>query len=267
MLFALLPLLLPSAASLVNNGRVMHHYSTLSFPSRGSQRRSCIGLCARRKNRKKSPSAGSSKRKKSSRKNANVSMSPSLPSSHMLDMPESSTSATQRPPATLAGITEDHRYEQFFYDDDTSQQLYQVMDLYDMPLLLCNPTLAVIAEKKNRPYKLLDRDTRFNFLSGYESFSLLEPHWIRDYEFDAVFIDPPFANVTPADVARCLRLMAADKVPLWVAYNSRREKKLLEVMNTLDCPNLVPKWRLSYKEGVSEDMQGSIWLYGPEDGC
>ncbi len=171
--------------------------------------------------------------------------------------------ATQNPPATLAGIEEDHRFEQFFYSDEAANQIYQVVDLYQRPLLLCNPTLAVMAEKKSKTYKLLDRDTRFNFLDGFQEFSLTEPHLITDYDFDAVFIDPPFANVTPDQVARCLKLMGANEVPLWVAYNSRREEKLLEALNKLDCPDLVPKWQLSYKEGVSSNTQDSIWLYGP----
>ncbi len=175
------------------------------------------------------------------------------------------SAATQRPPATLAGIVENHNYEQFFYDCQTANQLYQLVDLYERPLLLCNPTLAAMAEKKSKTYKLLDRDTRFNFLDGYEKFSLMEPHLITGYDFDAVFIDPPFANVSPKDVARCLRLISAHDVPLWVAYNSRREEELLKALNALDSPNLEPKWRLSYKEGVSEHTQGSIWLYGPEN--
>uniref|UniRef100_A0A6U3U1H4 Uncharacterized protein n=1 Tax=Ditylum brightwellii TaxID=49249 RepID=A0A6U3U1H4_9STRA len=173
--------------------------------------------------------------------------------------------ATQRPPATLAGVVEDHRFEQFFYDEGTANQLYQLVDRFERPLLLCNPTLAVLAEKKNKSYRLLDRDTRFNFLSGYVQFSLSEPHLITDYDFDAVFIDPPFANVTPEQVARCLRLIDADKVPLYVAYNSRREETLLKALNALDAPNLERKWSLSYKEGVSFETQDSIWLYGPEN--
>ena len=174
-----------------------------------------------------------------------------------------SSTATDNPPASLAGVEEDHRFEQFFYDDMTANQIYQLVDTYERPLLLCNPTLAVIAEKKSKEYKLLDRDTRFNFLTSYEEFSLTEPHLITDYDFDAVFIDPPFANVTPDQVARCLKLMGADQVPLWVAYNSKREEKLLDALNSLPCSDLEPKFQLSYKEGVSSETQDSIWLYGP----
>ena len=214
---------------------------------------SSSALLAKRKSAKGSSASGKNKRK-----NRKIGSTSTIGK----DAPELSIAA-QRPPAALAGVVEDHNYEQFFYDTQTANELFQLVDLYERPLLLCNPTLAVIAERKSKPYKLLDRDTRFDFLDGYEQFSLMEPHLITDYEFDAVFIDPPFANVTPKDVARCLRLIAADDVPLWVAYNSKREKELLKTMNELDCPNLEPKWKLSYKEGVSEDTQDSIWLYGP----
>ena len=174
------------------------------------------------------------------------------------------STATINKPAELAGVVEDHRYEQFFYDEVTAKQLYQLVRQYKRPLLLCNPTLAVLAERDDQEYRLLDRDTRFNFLRGYEEFSLTEPHLIKDYEFDAVFIDPPFANVTPEQVARCLRLISAHECHLWIAYNSRREKQLLNAMNSLECPDLVPKWKLSYKEGVNFDTQDAIWLYGPK---
>ena len=103
---------------------------------------------------------------------------------------------------------------------------------------------------------------------------MAEPHLIANYEYDAIFIDPPFANITPIQIATCLQLMGINnnksevgnqnKVHLYVAYNSRREKKLLEAMDILCVPKLVRKWRLSYKEGVSEGTQDSIWLYGPE---
>lgn len=266
----LLPFL-PSAASFIghcNDANIIGSSALcISCGCQNSLRRthqtsSSTRLNAKRKSKKKSSASKRNKRSngKSSRED-DVILS----------------TAAQRPPATLAGVTEDHRYEQFFYDDATAQQLYQIVDLYDQPLLLCNPTLAVMAEKKGKPYKLLDRDVRFNFLSGYEMFSLTEPHLITNYDFDAIFIDPPFANVTPEEVAQCLRLMGAnskkdmdkneDGIPLWVAYNSKREEKLLDALNgngLENCIDLEPKWRLSYKEGVSLDMQDSIWLYGPK---
>lgn len=263
--FASIPLLqLQPTAGLGIHPSTSNFHLLSSYCGCYSSRTKHTKLNAKRKNRRGSSTGGSgsnSKRKKHSGKHHGKASDVSVD-----DIPESSA-ATGRTPASLAGVVEDHRYEQFFYDEATASQLYQLVDLYDRPLLLCNPTLAVIAERKGKEYKLLDRDTRFNFLSSYEPFSLTEPHLITGYDFDAVFIDPPFANVTPDQLARCLRLMAADSVPLWVAYNSRREEPLLDALNALDCPDLEPKWSLSYKEGVSDTTQDSIWLYGPKDRC
>ena len=224
---------------------------TASFTSCAVNNRLSYALFARRKTTKTSRS----KRKKLNRTDHTQTV---LPSDHELSM------ATNNKPAQLAGVIEDHRYEQFFYDEATAKELHQLVKLYKRPLLMCNPSLAVLAEREKKEYKLLDRDTRFDFLDGFEEFSLTEPHLIKDYEFDSVFIDPPFANVTPEQLARCLRLISVDGRPLWIAYNSRREEQLLDALNKLDCPDLEPKWKLSYKEGVSVSTQDSIWLYGPK---
>lgn len=178
------------------------------------------------------------------------------------------STATQRSPASMAGIVEDHRYEQFFYDEQTCRQIYQLVDQYEQPLLLCNPSLAVLAQQKNRPYLLLDRDERLDFLDHYQRFSLTEPYLITNYKYDAVFVDPPFANVTPQQLAQCLSLMAPDReratTPLFVAYNSRREEALLQALHEqLDCPRLGRLFSLGYREGVKDTTQDTIWLYGP----
>ena len=68
--------------------------------------------------------------------------------------------------ATFRGIEEDHRFEQFFYDDATTDRIFRLVKSFERPLLLCNPTLAVLAEEANMDYLLLDKDTRFKKLLG-----------------------------------------------------------------------------------------------------
>ena len=72
--------------------------------------------------------------------------------------------------------------------------------------------------KRGQIYKLLDRDIRFNFLSGYEQFSLAEPHLIANYEHDAIFIDPPFANITPIQIATCLQIIIIVKQEIKIRF-------------------------------------------------
>ena len=97
-------------------------------------------------------------------------------------------------PATLAGVLEDHHYEQFFFDEPTCDALLALMARHERPLLLCTPSLAVAAERRGQRYLLLDRDERFGFLRSFRAFDLDSPSPL-DEAFDAVFCDPPFANI------------------------------------------------------------------------
>jgi hypothetical protein len=174
--------------------------------------------------------------------------------------------ATDLAPSVFAGVTEDHAYEQFFYSDATNRRLSKIVHSYRYPVLLCNPSLAVIAEEADMPYRLLDRDRRFSFLKGFREFSLAEPYLV-DESYDAIFCDPPFANVTPQQLVKCLRLMAPSRkqasVPLYIAYNSIRENALLEAFKEYPGPQLERKFGLTYRS-VREDTQKCIYLYGPK---
>ena len=169
--------------------------------------------------------------------------------------------------ANFAGISEDHNHEQFFYDDTTNRRLFEFLDRFDLPLLLCNPSLAVLAEEAKRPYLLLDRDRRFRFLPGFREFSLTAP-FLVDAPYDAIFLDPPFANISPAQLVRCLRLMAPShaqaSVPLFLAYNSEREEVLLKAFEEYPGPALQRSSPLSYRS-VRMETQSKIFLYAPRD--
>lgn len=175
--------------------------------------------------------------------------------------------ATDTSAATFAGVSEDHAHEQFFYDDKTNRRLFECLDRFKLPLLLCNPSLAVLAEEAKRPYILLDRDRRFRFLSGFREFSLTAP-FLVNAPYDAIFLDPPFANITPAQLVRCLRLMAPSQaqqsVPLFLAYNSEREDAILEAFEGYPGPPLQRSSPLAYRS-VRTETQSKIYLYAPRD--
>lgn len=176
--------------------------------------------------------------------------------------------ATNIKPAYLAGIEEDHAYEQFFYHENSQRRLFKIVQQFEKPLLMCNPSLAVMAEEEGHDYMLLDRDTRFKFLKKYREFSLLEPFLVPpSYKYDAIFIDPPFANVTPKQLAKCLKMMAPNSdrasVPVYVGYNSDREEELIEAFaEGYDGPKLERKWSLEY-QSCTEKTNDKIWFYGP----
>lgn len=176
---------------------------------------------------------------------------------------EELSTAANREMASLAGVSENHNFEQFFYSDKSTKTIYQLVRNFEKPLLMCNPSLAVMADADGIDYLLLDRDTRFDFLKNYREFSLLEP-FLVNYDYDAIFIDPPFANVTPSQLVQCIQLMSRKEkwsAPVFIAYNAQRENELVEAFKDLNCPGLTKLWRLEYSSVSQDDM--NICLFGP----
>ena len=134
----------------------------------------------------------------------------------------------------IAGVREDHAYEQYFFDAATCAELVALMRRYDRPLLVCTPSLAVAAEAAGVPHVLLDRDERFAFLRGFRPFDLHNPAAtapaLAGYAHDVVICDPPFANVEIPTLRAALDALAPDEArraaPLYVAFNARREGAL-----------------------------------------
>jgi len=169
--------------------------------------------------------------------------------------------ATTFAPAEIAGITEDHAHEQFFFDKPTCQRLLQLLRDFERPLLLCTPALAVAAQEEALTYLLLDRDERFSFLHSFQHFDLATPKRVNGYDYDAVFMDPPFANLDLALLRRALATLAhpAHQAPLYIAYNERREEDLLHMFPEQNLVRLMPLGYCSVKPRT----QRHIWLYGP----
>jgi 16S rRNA G966 N2-methylase RsmD len=174
--------------------------------------------------------------------------------------------ATELTAATLGGVEENHALEQFFYDDETTKRLMTIAKRYERPVFMCNPSLASAWERERagEEYVLLDCDMRFKgLLKGFKAFNLFGPFAILRFQYDVVFCDPPFANVTPAQVKRAIDMMAGTEeqrdADVYLAYNSDREDVLLSEFDGLARMGR----SLGYKS-VKEGMQQKIHLYGPK---
>ena len=170
--------------------------------------------------------------------------------------------ATHLERAALGDVEENHALEQFFYDDETTARLLRVAKGYAKPVFMCNPSLARAWEREvGTEYMLLDCDLRFKKMDGFKAFDLRRPVQVR-FAYDVVFVDPPFANVTPAEVKRAVDLIAATDeqrgADVYVAYNSDREDVLLESFT-----GLARMGRALGYQSVKEGMQQKIHLYGP----
>ena len=174
-------------------------------------------------------------------------------------------SATELDPASLVGVEENHNLEQFFYDDETTKRLLTIARRYERPVFMCNPSLAAAWEREvGTEYVLLDCDVRFKkLLKGFKAFNLRGPFFLLRFDYDVVFCDPPFANVSPAQVKTAIDMIAGTEkqkaADVYLAYNSDREEALLESFTDLARMGRA----LGYKS-VKEGMQEKIHLYGPK---
>tara|TARA_B110000977_G_scaffold168850_1_gene218352 strand:+ start:11302 stop:12150 length:849 start_codon:yes stop_codon:yes gene_type:complete len=205
-------------------------------------------------------------------------------------------SATELKPASVAGITEDHRFEQFYYNAETTKRIMGFVTMYNKPVFLCNPSLAVAAEtqlnKRNddssttgttskasenkssntiSDYLLLDRDDRWKGKlpkNKYKRFELGKPRMVgNSFDYDVVFCDPPFSNVDLEALKTTIQLLAFTethkKAPLWLAFISDREEDILKVFAEYNLERKPPA--LGYAS-VKQETQAKIFLYGPRMG-
>lgn len=174
--------------------------------------------------------------------------------------------ATTIEPAELMGVREDHALEQFFYDDETLARLMRLAKTHERPAFVCNPSLASAWEREvGTPYVLLDCDARWKAkLRGFRRFDLRAPFVVR-FDYDVVFIDPPFANVSPKEVRRALTLIAGTeaqrRAPVYIAFNGEREAELNEAFDG-ELQRVFGR-ALGYKS-VKPEMQSKIQLFGPK---
>ena len=165
----------------------------------------------------------------------------------------------------MPAVPEDHRFEQFFFDAPTVRRLATIAMGFRRPVLLCMPSLAERLDASGHPYRLLDRDVRFQDLKGWKRWDLLQPELLFE-DFDAIFCDPPFANVTLRQLSRAIDTLAASlSTPpaVHIAYTDTREAALLQAFAHHGlCRHFGP---LGYRT-VKERTQARIAWYGPPVG-
>lgn len=171
--------------------------------------------------------------------------------------------AAAPPVPELTSLREDHRFEQFFFDDATTQRLTRLAGTVRDPLLVCLPSIALSLARSGQPARLLDRDKRFAGLPRMQRFDLQSPDYI-DGQHDLLMCDPPFANVTLPRLRETLELlittaMAPQSAPaLALCYISDRDAALKKAFAHHDLQAVGPP--LGYRS-VSASTQARIRLY------
>eukprot|EP00241_Pyramimonas_parkeae_P009530 CAMPEP_0114265006 /NCGR_PEP_ID=MMETSP0058-20121206/23612_1 /TAXON_ID=36894 /ORGANISM="Pyramimonas parkeae, CCMP726" /LENGTH=117 /DNA_ID=CAMNT_0001381923 /DNA_START=1 /DNA_END=354 /DNA_ORIENTATION=- len=112
-------------------------------------------------------------------------------------------------------------------------------------------------------YLLLDRDLRFKFLKSFRAFELTSPFVLR-FPYDAIFVDPPFSNITLEQLHKTIRSIAGTQdqldAPVFLVFNGDREEQIKKVFKEYNLQRKYPALRY---RSVKDDMQDKIFLFAP----
>lgn len=145
-------------------------------------------------------------------------------------------------------IEEDHRHEQFFFDSLTTARICRMAMRFEKPALVGMPSVAVAFDQIGRDCLFLDRDDRFaKLLNTFVHYDLHRPRPLLDTDVDAIFADPPFANVSPTEFASALQLIAPRPLPLFVCYPMKRHAQLAAAIGVHNLTHIEPA--LGYATG------------------
>lgn len=146
---------------------------------------------------------------------------------------------------------ENRDVEQYFWTNKTVNDLKSALDYFEGTVCcLCTPTLAVAMEERAH---LFDLDKRFQFLSNYHYFDMLNlPLNFLDLEFDILVFDPPFFYIEMQDLFRavCFLLKNDFKRKLMMGFQVKHENLVLEYFKKFNLKRT--KFFLEYENIKSE---------------
>lgn len=116
-----------------------------------------------------------------------------------------------------------HDREQYFFDEATLDHLVRFVSAWRAPCCLCAPLLGKRLSECGVDVTILDIDERFADSPGFHRYDICRPQWLGA-EFDLIFCDPPFFNVSLSQLLTAVRTLARNdfQQQLVVSYLQRR---------------------------------------------
>lgn len=134
---------------------------------------------------------------------------------------------------------------------------------FEKPALVGMPSVAVAFEQIGRDCLFLDRDDRFaKLLGSFVYYDLHRPRPLPEADVDAIFVDPPFANVSPTELASALRLIAARPLPLFICFPMKRHAQLAAAIGVHNLTHIGPA--LGYKAGHMPNQVALFAVNAPD---
>ena len=121
-----------------------------------------------------------------------------------------------------------HENEQYFFDEPTLEHLSRFLSRWESPCCICAPLLGQRLREKGVDVRILDIDSRFERVPGFQYFDLQRPEWLGEV-YGVIVCDPPFYNVSLSRLFAALRTLSRNDFaqPLLVSYLRRRSAAVL----------------------------------------
>jgi hypothetical protein len=158
------------------------------------------------------------------------------------------------------GMYEKHENEQYFFEPGTLNHLADFVQQFENPCCLCAPMLGTALEARGVKVRVLDIDERFATLAGFLRYNIYKPQWL-DEEFGLILCDPPFFNISLAQLFKTIRLLSHNQYtqPILVSYLTRRSANL---MGTFSNFGLNPTGYMPDYRTVQKLERNEIEFYG-----
>jgi len=131
----------------------------------------------------------------------------------------------------VSTIDEKHELEQYFFDQDTIDELVELVDCFENPCCVCTPMVAQAMLERGREVAIFDIDERFSSMPGFRRWDLEQPVYLNE-EFDFVICDPPFFNLSLRQLFHAMRTLTHFRydTPLAITYLMRRSAAFVRAM-------------------------------------
>jgi len=121
-----------------------------------------------------------------------------------------------------------HENEQYFFTEETIDELTRFLGGYSPVCCLCAPSLGKRLSENGHDVHILDIDKRFENCKGFHYWDINRPEWTgRKYEM--IICDPPFFNISLSRLFAAIRLLAQNdfQQPIMVSYLERRAENII----------------------------------------
>jgi Probable N6-adenine methyltransferase len=149
--------------------------------------------------------------------------------------------------------------EQCFFDEETLQKLSDFLLRWKSVCCLCTPLLGKNLVERGANVRILDIDTRFDYVRGFKFYDIHRPEWLGE-KFDLIVCDPPFFNISLSKLFAAIRLLSQNDFSqnLLISYLYRRSSVLLGTFSKF---NLQPTGYFPTYQTVTEAQHNKIEFY------